>query len=202
MFEDQALITRERAIATIGQNRLAMLRGVQRRGWSEWEAIRKTKEGSTLGPSGRARIVYEATARLATEVFPAYQCTWRHGLLVLDLEEVLVRFKKVNDEFVPRGIPTYQATIFEEQGQFLMPQRTLWPPKPMLIVGYVVDDVGMSIKRQALILRRGRVMWWHDLDAESGQPELPATLPTPSPISPAPATVRTRREQEAEREVR
>lgn len=179
-----------------------MLRDLQQGGWAEWTVIRSTKEGSTISPSGRARIVYDATVRLATAAFPAHQCSWRHGLLVLDLEEVLVRFKKVNDEFEPRGIPTGQASAFEEQAHVRSPQLSLWPPKPMLIVGYVVDNLGMSIKRQALILRRGRVMWWHDLSATDETLSGPELLPGPTPTgTPAAAVVRSaRRPAEAERE--
>jgi hypothetical protein len=202
VFDDKGLITRERALEVIGPDRLLLLPQLQRRAWDEWVVLRATKEGATISPSGRARIVYDATVRLATASFPERQCTWHHGLLVVDLDEVLIRFKMVNDEFVPRGIPTGQATAFEEQAHVLQPQMSIWPPKPMLIVGYVVDAFGMEIKRQALILRRGRVMWWHELWRAGGEIPVPPTLPTPAPTgSPEAATVRsTRSREEAERE--
>jgi hypothetical protein len=192
---DQALITRDRAIASIGSERLALLRDVQRHGWRAWEAIRATREGAGLSASARARIVYDATVRRAVECFPAETVEWRHGLLVLDLGDALGRFKKLSADLVPSGIATGQATLFAEQAHVAAPmQLAIWPPKPMLIVGYVVDRLGTAIERQVLVLSQcGRVIWWHDLAGDDGVMGFPIPV-GPLPVAgPRPAIVRSSR---------
>jgi hypothetical protein len=70
----------------------------------------------------------------------------------------------------------------------------------MLIVGYVVDELGITIRRQALVLRRaGRVEWWHDLSSADGGLPLPIPIGLAPTGTPAPAVVRSARSQEEAR---
>lgn len=195
MLIDQALITRDEALVSIGSERLGLLREAQRHGWRAWEAIRATREGADLTASARARIVYDATVRWAVECFPVEAVEWRHGLLVLDLGEALGRFKKLSAGLVPSGIATGQATLLAEQAHVTAPhQLAIWPPKPMLIVGYVVDRLGTAIERQVLMLNQhGRAIWWHDLAGDDGIMGFPVPVGPLPADGPRPAVVRSSR---------
>jgi hypothetical protein len=200
-MSDSPLISSEQALAIIGDERLRTLADCQRFGWLRWEAIRNTEAGSILSPSARARIVYDGTVQRAREVFPSGMCGEKHGLLILDMIGVLVRFKKLDEDLVPHGIPTGQATMFEEQGHLFGQQMQLFHPAPMLIVGYVVDELGTRIKRQVLVLRQhGVVVWEHDLPAVEGDDKAPISIAAGPQTGPAPAEVRSAREREEDRE--
>jgi hypothetical protein len=187
------LISRERALDAIGDPYLALLTECHNVGWDDWLTIRATRAGASLSKSARARIVYDGAVRHAESVFPAVMCGKKHGLLVVDFAAALARFKLLQPDLTPRGIPTGQSELFEAQGQ--MEQTTLWPRPPMLIVGYILDPLGTQIVRQVLVLRRsGEVLWDHDLrqarDAESRGAV--SVMPTP-PRPPAPADVHSGR---------
>ena len=200
------LISREQALQVIGDSRLALLTECHNVGWADWLTIRATRAGASLSKSARARIIYDGSVRHAMTVFPAAICGRKHGLLVLDFELALARFKLLQPDLTPRGIQTGQSVLFEQQGQVgEVEQTTVWPRQPMLIVGYILDRLGTEIVRQVLILRRrGEVIWDHDLrgiaDAESGST---VTILPGSPKPPAPADVHSGRpdvevEKEAE----
>jgi hypothetical protein len=199
-MSDSSLISREQALAVIGEERLRLLAECQQHGWLRWAAIRGTEAGSILSASARARIVYDGTVQRARQVFPAGMCGQKHGLLILDMGGVLTRFKKLDEELIPRGIPTGQALMFEEQAHLFAEQMTLFPPAPMLIVGYVVDELGLGIRRQVLVLRRnGEVIWEHDLVFGEGEGQIPIPI-TPGPTrGPAPAEVHSARSLEEDR---
>lgn len=200
MDEETGLITPERAWKVIGEDRLALLATCHPAGWAAWEAIRSTKEGSDLSPTARAQIVHEGAVRQAKHMFPVGMWGTTQGLFALDMVELLCRFKKLDDDLAPRGIPTGQAVLFEEQGQMGPDaQMTIWSAAPMLIIGYVVDDFGLSIRRQVLVLRRnGEVLWARDLpSAQDGLAPAPPVVTPPS--APPAAEVRSTRPPEEER---
>lgn len=204
MDDSPNLITLERAWALLGPERLLLLGQCHQAGWEDWLAIRSTKAGADFSPSTRAQIVHDGAVAFAKRVFP--EPTWRdlQGLFALDMGELLCRFKKLDEDLVPRGIPTGQPVIFEEQRQIeLGVQLSLWDPQPMVIVGYVLDAFGLSIVRHVLVLRRdGEVIWSRDLpSAESA--DAPTPLPAPTPTSPPAAEVRSAHlDEEAGEEVR
>jgi hypothetical protein len=194
------LISRELAVETIGDDRLRLLTECHRAGWANWLKIRATEQGADLSSSARARIVHDGAVAHAKASFPESMCGQRHGLLVLDFELLMARFKLLHADLTPRGIPTGQAVLFEQQAQ--TGQLTIWPMQPMLIVGYLLDALGTTITRQVLVLRRdGQVMWEHDLPATAeDMGGAPVTILPASPQPPAPADVRsTRPEVEVEK---
>jgi hypothetical protein len=187
------LISKDRALEIIGDTRLGLLAECHNVGWDDWLTIRATRAGASLSKSARARIIYDGAVRHAESVFPAAMCGKKHGLLVVDFADALARFKLLQPDLTPRGIPTDQAVMFEMQGQ--VEQTTLWPLPPMLIVGYILDPLGTEIMGQVLILRRaGEVIWVHDLRAAgSGEIGPPiGQLPAP-PKPPAPADIHSGR---------
>lgn len=188
------LITLERAWDLVGLERLAQLRECHDMGWADWQAIQATKSGADLSPTARAQIVHDGAVAHAKRTFP--ESRWRdlQGLFALDLDELLCRFKKVDRDLAPRGIPTGQSVLFEEQRQMSRGQQlSLWEPVPMVIVGYVLDAFGLSIERHVFVLRRdGDVIWSRDLPvAETGT--APVRMPKDPSTGPAPADVRSAR---------
>jgi hypothetical protein len=193
------LISRELAVQTIGDDRLRLLAQCHRAGWADWLKIRATKQGAALSSSARARIVYDGAVAHAKTSFPESICGQRHGLLVLDFDLLMARFKLLHADLTPRGIPTGQAVLFEQQAQ--TGQLTIWPIAPMVIVGYLLDALGTTISRQVLVLRRdGKVTWEHDLRSAAEDMGGASVTVMPVPRPPAPADIRsTRPEVEVEK---
>lgn len=187
------LISKEQALQVIGDESLPLLTECHNVGWDDWLTIRATRAGASLSKSARARIIYDGAVRHATTVFPPVMCGKKHGLLVLDFEQLLTRFKLLHADLTPRGVPTGQAELFERQGQ--VEELTLWPRQPMLIVGYILDPLGTEIVRQVVILRRaGEVIWEHDLRASGEAPgDAKVTILSGPPKPPAPADVHSGR---------
>jgi hypothetical protein len=184
------LISKERALEAIGPDRLALLAECRQTGWTNWEAIRESPQGPSLSPRARASIVHDGTVAHALKVFPAVMCGRRRGFLILDMIEALVRFKKLDEKLAPSGIPTGQYQFFEEQAQVTVEQTKLWPAAPMLIAGYVLDELGTAIERMVLIMRRrGVVIWDHEL----GKVEIPVVKPAAQSDAPEAAEVRSTR---------
>jgi hypothetical protein len=198
--ESPALITLERAWEVIGPGRLGLLRDCHEAGWADWQAINATRAGSELSPTARAQIIHDGAVAQAKRMFAEFMWLDLQGLFALDMDELWTRFKKLDGDLVPRSIPTGQAVLFEEQAQMNGGfQRSLWEPVPMLIVGYVLDQFGLSIERHVLLLRRdGEVVWSRDLpSAASGVEPLP--LPAGPSTGPAPAEIRSARPEEGDR---
>ncbi len=88
--------------------------------------------------------------------------------------------------------------MFEGQAQLDEPaQRSIWDPLPMVIVGYVLDQFGLSIKRHVLVLRcDGRVIWARDIPSADAGME-PAPIPWIPVLGPS-AEVRSARPQDEE----
>ncbi len=192
---DGDLIGLDHALRVIGEDNLRLLSDCRQVGWSRWEAVRASSEGPDLTPRARASIVHDSTVAHARRVFPSVMCGQRHGFLVLDMKEVAVRFKKLDENLAPSGIPTGQAVLFEEQRQVDGAQLKIWPSAPMLIAGYVLDKLGTSIARMVLILRhRGEVIWEHEL-GKVQIPVIPVSTTEPEGMVPATAAVRSTRKQ-------
>lgn len=170
-------------------------------GWAAWEAVQATDVGRRLGKTARARIVWDhATARAAAlfEGDPNVTLGQRHGLLILDFGSVMVRFKKLDAQYRTRGIPTGQQQMFDAQDHIRPEQLTLWPTGPMVVAGYLLDELETAIERLVLVLsRRGIVIWTIDIPTEG---ITPVRVPPLTP--PQPATVRSVRQREETREVR
>lgn len=54
MFDDEGLIARERALESLGKDRLVILPALQRAAWLDWETIRSTSN-ATACPVGMPR---------------------------------------------------------------------------------------------------------------------------------------------------
>ena len=162
-------------------------------GWDAWEAIRATPEGVRLGPSARARIIWDHATAHAENLFddiPGVAPGRRHGLLILDFGRALLRFKKLDDHLQTRGIETEQQRLFANQDH-LHPyhQLTLGWGAPMVVAGYVLDSLGSSIERLVLVLlRRQQVVWSVDIPAIRA-----ARRSAHGMVVPAAATVRSTR---------
>lgn len=200
MDDSPALITLERAWEVIGPERLALLRSCHDVGWSYWQTILTTSQGADMSSTARAQIIHDEAVAQAKRVFP--ESLWRdmQQLFAIDMGELMTRFKLLDDDLVPRFIPTGQAVLFEEQGQMNgASQMSIWRAVPMLIAGYVLDDFGLSIKRHVLVLRcDGKVIWSRDLP-ESATGTGPEPISPPLIPAPGPAEVRSNRPEEEER---
>jgi hypothetical protein len=169
-------------------------------GWTAWAAVRATPEGRRLGKSARARIVWDHATAKAEELFEDVRGIGRqrrHGLLILDFVQALMRFKKLDNSLRMRGIPTGQQQLFANQEQVAGGglQLSLWSPVPMVVAGYVLDRLETGIERLVLVLIRGsRVVWQIDLPQSD---EAPVALPIDS-TGPTPATPRSTRPKRTE----
>ncbi len=146
-------------------------------------------------------MVYDHATDRAEQLFASVPNVFTHrtyGLLIVDFGRVLIRFKKLDVDLRARGIPTGQQQMFAGQEHLLdAPQQLqLFPPAPMLIVGYVLDPLETTIDRMVVVLSIiDHVLW-----------ELPVVAPTlvvsgiGTDGEDAAAVVRSRRGQEAERE--
>jgi hypothetical protein len=164
--------------------------------WQSWEAIRKSKDGQDLGKRTRASAVWDKITRRAETVFgdlPGVTVRYRHSLVVLDFGQAMMRFNLLRlrrDGRLRRGgIATGQQRLFDGQGQLNGDEQlTLWPPVPMVIAGYILDELETSIQRMVLVLQlHGETIWEIEIPPAG---EVPAALPSAGD-QPRPATPRS-----------
>ena len=162
---DPPLIAKPDALRIIGPDRLARLAECHPKGFAGWEIVRSLEQGTYMSETTRANIVHDGAVAHARSVFPAVMCGSKHRLFALDLDgQLFVRFKLLDENLAPTSIPTGQATLLGNQGQLIDGQTTVWPKAPMLISGYTLDPLGTAIDKLVLVLlRRGVVVWQHDL---------------------------------------
>ncbi len=175
---------------TLFQPYLGLLVDCLETGWAVWETIRSGPSGQKLGKRTRASVVWDRATARAEEVFePIGDVSLRrhHGLLILDFDAAMVRFKKLDARLRTRGIPTAQQQLFAEQAQISNgEQLRLWPAAPMVIAGYVLDELESAVERMVLVLQRNsETIWEIDLPPTQRQPI--AVQPTgdlPKPAAP------------------
>jgi hypothetical protein len=160
-----ALISKQQALATIGPERLALLRECHPKGFAGWEVIRALEQGTYMSETTRANIIHDGAVAHARTLFPQVMCGITKQLFCLDFDgKLFVRFKLLDENLAPTRIPTGQAMLLSAQGQLLGEQTTVWPMAPMLVSGYTLDHLGTAIDRLVLVLLKdGEVMWQHDL---------------------------------------
>lgn len=169
--------------------------------WAAWRTIAGSDEGNDLGPSARARIVWEKANALGAHVFGTQSGVvqrTRRGLVFFDFSRVLVRFKKFGPGFVTRGIQTEQRRLLEDQAHLTAEQMELFPRAPMLVVGYVLNKLETDIDRLFVVLqRRGQTLWAIDIP----RPGAIAILDDGGvePVAPTVESLRKAKEENAER---
>ncbi len=189
------LPTKEEALRIIGPH-LAVMSAAQRAAWTQWVELRSTSIGAAVTPRGRANLVYDLMVAQVEAVLPGGMCGRSRGFLVVDFQDLSVRLKKLDANLAPRSIPTNQSVMFEEQAQIVDPiQLELWPTGPMLILGYVLDETGIELVRQVLVLRMDdEVLWHHDLvDPATPLPVVPVAPVVP--VGPRVASTRRREDR-------
>jgi hypothetical protein len=165
--------------------------------WSSWRAITTTQEGKDLGPSARARMVWDmANANFSTAIGarPGVFKRNRMGLIFWDFGRALVRFKKFRAGFETRGIETEQRRLLEDQDHTGDPEQLqLFPKAPMLIVGYVLNKLSTEIDKLYVVLQRyGRTLWSIEIPIEAMPVQIPTVGTNPVP----PSVDSTRRSKE------
>jgi hypothetical protein len=169
-------------------------------GWDAWEVVKRTRPGSSLSKTARARIIWEGAIARAEAIFgdrPEVGIGRKHGLPVFDFTRALMRFKKMDASYATSGIATGQQRMFAAQNQ--VKQLTIWPQAPMVVAGYVLDDLEMGFDELVLVLHRdGKIVWRVNVPQE----RMVEAIPT-STAEPVPASVRsTRPIEEVDEEVK
>lgn len=169
--------------------------------WEAWRKIAASDAGNDLGPSARARIVWEKANALGAQVFGTDSGVVRRssrGLIFFDFSQVMVRFKKFGPAFATRGIQTEQRRLLEDQAHLDPQQMELFPKSPMLVVGYVLNKLETEIEKLFVVLQqRGQTLW----SIEIPRPGAIAILEDGGvePVAPTVESLRKAKEEDAER---
>ena len=169
--------------------------------WTAWRKISESEAGNDLGPSARARIVWEKANALGAQVFGTESGVVRRsrrGLIFFDFSRVLVRFKKFGPAFATRGILTEQRRLLEDQAHLQAEQMELFPKAPMLVVGYVLNKLETEIDRLFVVLQqRGQTLWFIEIPRPGAMAIL--DYGGVEPVAPTVESLRKAKEEDTER---
>lgn len=120
----------------------------------------------------RASFIHDQIVHLIEEEFdntPGTNIIVQNGLFLLGIEEILIRFKKLNDNLIPSNIPTQQQLDFDRQLDIPgFPSRGVY-----LNAGYTPNAFWSRLKSMniSFIVER-RVKWDIDLGESVQQAKL------------------------------
>jgi hypothetical protein len=196
---DDGLLSEDEARALFGPY-LRIISDCWLSGMDAWEIVKQTKPGATLSKTARARIIWEGAIARAEALFgdrPEVGKGQKHGLPVYDFIRALLRFKKMSAGYRTSGIATGQQQMFAAQDQ--VKQLTIWPQAPMVVAGYVLNELETAFAELVLVLRRdGKRVWSIAIPHERVLEAVPMPIAEPSP-----AAVRsTRPREEVDREAK